>query len=217
MKKILFLISICFLLTGCTINYNLEISNEEFKETITGNVPNNMLKTGDDTDFNIYYHLLNSNQPTFKNNNKIFYEKTINKTEEKTDFEYTYTFNENNFVNSRILNECFDNFSFKNEENKYYIDITGKFKCAYSEKINIKLKTDYQVIGNNIKKKNKNTYTLTINKNDIEDIDISLTIDKNEKDYSNILNWSIFKTIGLIVLLILSGIAIFIGTKKLKD
>lgn len=217
MKKILFLIIICFLLTGCTMNYNLEITDEGFKETISGNVLNSELKTGDDTDFNIYYHLLNSEQTTFKNNNSIFYEKTINKTNETTEFEYTYTFNKNNFINSRILNECFDNFTFKNEDDHYYIDISGNFKCAYADKTNIKLKTDYQVTGNNIKKENKNVYIWTIDKNNTEDINISIIIDKNKKGSLNILNWTPLKTIGLIILLTLSGIAIFIGKKKLKD
>lgn len=217
MKKILFLIGLSFLLTGCTINYNLEISDNKFKETITGNVLNSELKTGDDTDFNIYYHLLNSEQPAFKNNNSIYYNKKTEKKNEEIDYEYTYEFNENNFINSKILNECFDNFTFENKDDNYYINVAGDFKCAYTDKININIKTDYQVITNNADKKSKNTYTWIIEKDNIEDLDFNIVINKNEKSNSNILNWSTFKTIGLIGLLILSGIAIFIGKKYLKD
>ena len=47
MKKIIFLLLICLLLTGCTVNYNLDINDNNFKETLTGNVLNTELNNND--------------------------------------------------------------------------------------------------------------------------------------------------------------------------
>lgn len=218
MKKKIFLIITCLLLTGCTANYNLEITDNNFHETISGNILNDEIELDNSkTDIGHYEYLLNAEQPIFQNNDTIFYNKTINKKENSTDFEYSYTFNETNFNNSRTLNTCFDNYSFESKDNKYNIYLSGNFHCAYTDKININLTTDYTVTAHNADKKSKNTYTWTINKNEIEDLNLYITIDKEKTKASNILNWSTFKTIGLITLLILSGIAIFIGKKKLKD
>ena len=60
MKKILLLTILCFTLTGCTVNYNLEIDDNEFKETITGNVLNNeMTNKEGETYVNLFHSLIN--------------------------------------------------------------------------------------------------------------------------------------------------------------
>ena len=101
MKKILFILITCLLLTGCTVNYNLEINDNNFKETITGSVLNKELDTNNSTSINNYSFLLNEEQPSFYKNENIFYNKTTNKAQDGIDFDYNYIFNENNFNNSR--------------------------------------------------------------------------------------------------------------------
>lgn len=214
MKKILFLITICLFLTGCTVNYNLDITDNNFKETITGNVTKEEIKKEENsTDIGHYLYFLNSEQNVFYNNNDILYNKVTNNTDNGIDFEYEYTFNEDNFSNSRILNECFDNYNFKTEDNKYHIFLYGDFKCAYTEKTNIKITTDYKVTAHNAKKENKNTYTWTINENETEDLNLFITIDKSQKASNDFIHWNTLKTISLILLIILSTIAIVIGKK----
>lgn len=218
MKKTLFLITTCLLLTGCTINYDLEITENNFKETISGTVLNSEIEKDDDgTDTGPYLYFLNSEQTVFHNNENIFYKKTKNNTDKGIDFEYSYTFNENNFVNSRILNECFDEYNFEKKENKYYISINGKFKCNYTKTTNINIKTNYKVTAHNAKENKKGVYSWTIDENNMNDLQLFISIDKTKNANSNQLNWSSFKTIGLIILLILSGVAIFLGKTKLKD
>jgi len=214
MKKILFTAIICLFLTGCTLNYNLEITDNTFEETITGNVLNSELVNDDDaTDINNYDYFLSIHQPVFKNDNSIFYNKTLNNTTNGIDFEYTYSFNENNFMNSRILNECFDNYNFKVEDNKYYIQLSGQFKCNYVN-TKISLTTDYKVLAHNADNNNKNTYTWTIEKDNSQDVDLFISIDKSETNNNFSLGWNIFKTIGLIILLLLSGTCIYMLKKK---
>ena len=208
MKKILFILITCLLLTGCTVNYNLEINDNNFKETITGSVLNKELDTNNSTSINNYSFLLNEEQPSFYKNENIFYNKTTNNAQDRIDFDYNYIFNENNFNNSRIINECFDNHIYEYKDNKYYLVVSGKFNCNYSETTNINITTDYNVTSNNAQKIKNNTYTWTINENNKDNIYFFITINKTNKSSFN-LSWNTFKTIGLIIIILLSGICIY--------
>lgn len=208
MKKILFILITCLLLTGCTVNYNLEINDNNFKETITGSVLNKELDTNNSTSINNYSFLLSEEQPSFYKNENIFYNKTTNNAQDRIDFDYNYIFNENNFNNSRIINECFDNHVYEYKDNKYYLVVSGKFNCNYSETTNINITTDYNVTSNNAQKIKNNTYTWTINENNKDNIYFFITINKTNKSSFN-LSWNTFKTIGLIIIILLSSICIY--------
>lgn len=211
MKKIILLILLCFTLTGCTINYNLDINDDNFKETITGSVYNSEL-TNDDNSINMYSFLINTEQNAFYNNDNIFYNKTTNNIDNKIDFEYNYTFTSNNFNNSRIINECFDNHVFEYKEGIYYLVVSGKFNCYYTN-TNINITTDYKVISNNATDKKDNTYTWTINEENKDDVYFFITIDKTNNNKISF-EWNTFKTIGLIIILLLSGICIYFIKKE---
>lgn len=208
MKKILFILITCLLLTGCTVNYNLEINDNNFKETITGSVLNKELDTNNSTSINNYSFLLNEEQPSFYKNENIFYNKTTNNAQDGIDFDFNYTFNENNFNNSRIINECFDNHVYEYKDNKYYLVVSGKFNCNYSETTNINITTDYNVTANNAQTIKNNTYTWTIDENNKDNIYFFITIDKTNKSNFDF-QWNTFKTIGLIIIILLSGICIY--------
>lgn len=208
MKKIIFLLLICLLLTGCTVNYNLDINDNNFKETLTGNVLNTELNNNDNTDINMFTYLINGDQPAFYKNDNIFFNKTTNNTTNGIDFDYSYTFNEYNFNNSRIINECFDNHIYEYKDNTYYLVVSGKFNCNYSEKTNINITTDYNVTANNAQTIKNNTYTWTIDENNKDNIYFFITIDKTKKSNFDF-QWNTFKTIGLIIIILLSGICIY--------
>ena len=101
MKKILSLIILCFLLTGCTVNYNLEIEDNSFKETITGNVLNSEIKIDDEqTDVNTFNYLINEEQSPFIGENNQLYNKTTTKNNNGIDYNYSFTYNELNITDS---------------------------------------------------------------------------------------------------------------------
>ena len=208
MKKIIFLLLICLLLTGCTVNYNLDINDNNFKETLTGNVLNAELNNNDNTDINMFSYLITGDQPAFYKNDNIFFNKTTNNTANGIDFDYNYTFNEYNFNNSRIINECFDNHVYEYKDNTYYLVVSGKFRCNYSKTTNINITTDYNVTSNNAQTIKNNTYTWTIDENNKDNIYFFITIDKTNKSTFDF-QWNTFKTIGLIIIILLSGICIY--------
>lgn len=213
MKKTIFLLLICLLLTGCTINYNLDINNNNFKETLTGNILNTELNNNDNTDINMFNYLINGDQPAFYKNDNIFFHKTTNNTINGIEFDYNYTFNEYNFNNSRIINECFDNHIYEYKNNTYYLVVSGKFNCNYSETTNINITTNYNVTTNNAKTIKNNTYTWTIDENNKDNIYFFITIEKTNKSNFNF-QWSTFKKIGLIIIILLSSICIYFLKKN---
>jgi len=214
MKKILLLAITCLLLTGCTINYNLEIEDNYFKETITGNVLNKEIEQKENqTDINLFNYLINNEQTATINNNS-FYDKTLNRNNNSIDYNYSFTYNEDTINNSRILNECFESFTFETKDNQYQFSTLGDFYCDYTDEIKINITTDYKVTNHNANKKNKNTYTWIINSENKDNIQLYMNINKNEKNNNLNISWNLLKTIGLIILLILSGICIYILKKK---
>lgn len=215
MKKILLLATLCFLLTGCTINYNLEIKNNEFKETITGNVLNEELKNDENqTDVNFFYYLTNFEQPVLYNDDSLLYNKILDKNDNSIDYNYSFTYDNETINNSRILNECFEEFTFEEKDNTYFLMTFGKFYCDYTDEIKINITTDYAVGINNANKKDDNTYTWIINEENKEDFELYMTINKDEQNNSLNIAWSPLKTIGLIILILLSGACIYVLKKK---
>ena len=213
MKKNIILASLLLFLTGCTVNYNLEIEDNNFYEQITGEVLNTDFIISEE-DIDIHSYLLYTDQPVFKNNDYIIYNKSLDNIEDRINYNFNYNYTSNNFINSRLLNSCFDNFNFKVNDNIYYISASGEFKCAYSDTTNINITTSHKVISHNASKKKSNTYTWTIDKDNTENLNIYITIDTSKEKKLIDLNFSIFKIISLIILLLLSGICIYLLKKK---
>lgn len=217
MKKILLLTILCLLLTGCTVNYNLEIDDNEFKETITGNVLNSeMTNKEGETYVNLFHSLINNDQQAIYNNSNSLYKKTLKKQTDSVDFEYTYTYNDYTINDSILLDKCFKNFSIESENNQYKIMTYGDFYCKYADEIKVNITTEYQVTLHNADKVKDNTYTWIINDETVDDFEIILNMNKEKikEEKSSNFAWSPFKTIVLILMLLVSGACIFIMHKK---
>ena len=215
MKKIILLIISCLLLTGCTVNYNLTIEDNKFTETIKGNVLNEEIKIDENqTDVNIFYDYISKDQPALNNNNDLLYKKNLSKNNNSLDYFYGFTYDEETINNSRILNNCFENFKFEEKENIYYFMTDGNFYCDYTEEININVTTKYKVTYNNATKIKDNTYIWVINNDNKEDFELYIAVDKTNQSNNSALTWNIIKITCAIVLLTLSAIYLLIIRKK---
>lgn len=211
-NKFLLLIPI-LLLTGCTINYNLEIDSSSITETITGTVTKEEIELKDkSTGVNIYRNYLYNDQKVFKDKDNL-YKRSITEEDDIVKYNYSYTYR-NNYKNSRIIDTCFDNSVVEETDEFYYISLTGNFNCLYSDKVTINVTSDYAVLENNADKVNDNTYTWVINKED--DVDISITVSKELKYEQETKRKTIstFQIVGLVVLIILSLITYILYKKK---
>ena len=210
-KKILILIPL-LLLTGCTINYNLEIDGDDLNETIAGSVTKEEYEVKDtDTSENLIYTLLNYDQNALYDEDSV-YLRTQEDKGNKIDYNFSYKYNYN-FDRSTIINNCFEYHMINETEDYYYIKLSGKFYCMYAKKIDIKVTSNNAVLENNARKVSGNTYTWTIK--DSDNVDILLNVSKKVTNTENKKAKKIntFQIVGAVVLVVLCAVT-FILYKK---
>lgn len=211
--KIVVVFVVLLLLTGCTINYDLTINENSIDEKISGNVNKSEYQLSDeDTSPNLFYTLINGDVPALVVGDDL-YKKDISELEDKLNYNYSYTYN-NNFDKSRIINSCFENHIISETDKYYHIELSGKFYCLYSDKININVTSNYEVIDNNADKINGNKYVWTIDNSN--GVDILLTISKEEKYEEPVKAkmFSTFQIVGLIVFALLTIITYILYKRK---
>lgn len=211
MKKILLLIFVMTLLTGCTANYTLNINNESFKETIKFDVKKSQIKNTHDAD-NILY-LEQNDIPVFKDDLSKFYKKDITSANDRLQSQLYYEYHGKEFENSRIFQECFSNNIFIETSNSYYIKLYGDFNCNFIENYNLSINiiTDNKVLKNNADNVYKNKYTWNLNKSNDTNKEIEIQVSKKIdtlKENGSFLYMSIIVTV-LFIFTILTVIVIF--------
>ena len=214
MKKIFLLLPLLFL-TGCTINYKLDIDKEKINEHITGTVTKEESTTDIyETDISLYDYLTNYDQNSLFNDDTNFYDKKL--TDEGNYYNYDAKFTYiGNYKDSNIINSCFENHDIIETEDFYEIHLSGNFYCLHSDKININVTTNMAVINDNADKEDNNTYSWVIDKS--SDIDISLTISKTIKKFTPNKEKSIFtpyRIVTFILLIVLVIVSLFIYKKR---
>lgn len=211
-KKIIILLSI-LLLTGCTVNYNLEIDDNTLKEKITGTVIKEESKQDSKaTDISTIYSIINEEQKPIYNKEEL-YQKTLKDNGNNIDYTFSYNYTMKDFVNSTIINTCFENHEIEELDNYYSIRLSGNFYCLYSKKVNISVTSNLEVASNNADKIKDNTYIWTIDKNNT---DIELVVDKNTPYTKPIKRGlsSTFRIVCFIVLVVLSLVVYILYRKK---
>ena len=211
-KKILILIPL-LLLTGCTINYNLEINGDDLNETITGNVTKDEYEVKEtDNGENIIYTLLNYDQNALFDEESV-YLRTQEDKGKTINYKFSYKYNYN-FDRSTIINNCFEYHMVEETEDYYYIKLSGKFYCMYAKKIDIKVTSHNAVLENNARKVDGNTYTWTIK--DSDNVDILLNVSKKLTNTENkkAKMISTFQIIGAVVLVVLCIVTFILYKKK---
>lgn len=213
MKKNILIVFSLLLLTGCSINYDLEIDKDSLNETITGSVAKKEVEINEKaTGLSTIYVLINEDQKPVYNKDYL-YTKNLKENKDNIDYTFNYNYNMDDFVNSRVINSCFENNEIINLDNYYTIKLSGDFYCLYSDEIIINVKSNLKVISDNAKKVKNDTYTWVINKNST---DIEFTVDKNSpySETNKRKGSGTFRIISFIVLIVLSGITYFLYKKK---
>ncbi len=213
MKKILLLITFLFILTGCTINYELKINKDDINEMITGTVTKEESDIDpEETSLNLFYTLVNFEQSALFNADS-FYDKKITEKDNYLEYNANYTYI-NNFKDSNIINTCFEKHEINETDDFYDIHLSGNFYCLFSKKININITSNMAVLENNADSVNKNTYSWVID--DSKDVDILLTASKNIEAFNAKEEsvFSVYKIITFILLIILIIASLIIYKKR---
>lgn len=212
MKKVILIISLLFI-SGCTTSYNLEISNDSFKENITVYINKSEIPTKIYDDIELDDQItpfIENDYPAISSDSKSYYKKVVTDAGDYYKVLMDYKYSEKEFGQSNSLKNCFENYEFGYDK-KYYIHVYGNFYCLYSDEIKINIKTNNKVLKNNADTVNGNVYTWNINKQNEKDVDIEFEVEKGFS-YLTLL----YIIIGVLVILIPVIVYKFLQSKKRK-
>lgn len=215
MKKNLAILLICLITCGCTTEYNLDISNDSFKENINISIDKSEIKSESpspdiDPDDPIT-PFLNSDYPALFSDEKALYNKEQIDYDDHIDVKMNYKYKAEEFADSNSLKMCFENYEFNYKDN-YSIHASGTFYCLYSDELNINIKTNNRVISNNADSVNGNVYTWHIDGVNSHDVDIQIEMSKGvSRD-----TISTYILVGIVIIIIIS-IVFVINKKRVKE
>lgn len=214
MKKIICLLFILLLLTGCDVEYNLIIDDETFSEDINFTIPNSA-----DLKSTINF-LKKTKQPIYlneKTNNS--YDLKINKKNNYYNINYKYDFNKNNILLSNAINQCYKMVNLDTSGKYYNLTTGGKFLCLFRDQsqiidnATINIKTDLKVVKHNADKVKDKTYTWKINSENYRNKPIEIKIEK-----PNTINENAHIYIFIILsIVIIGGILTYFILRKKKE
>lgn len=227
-RKICVLSILLFCITGCHANYDLEIYNNQVKESMK--FINNDSSTWDSTvQYDLSYReLLKASvdypYPAFNNavvdeNDSIkldgveYYDNTLisNATELGQKLKYN-KFDLTNFNESSIVKKCYQYFNVIEQDDNIILSTSLENLCFKEypllDRITVSIKTNHKVVSSNATKTKGYNYTWDITRDSSNDSAITLTIKKNEFifNYEN----EFIKKIIYIILII--GIILGVGS-----
>lgn len=228
MKKIVILVGIVFLLSGCNITYNLEINNQEFKENIkivennkeAWNLPLSVLTVEE-----FYEHYkdkpipISVNSPIVSESNEKlndvqYYKKKNLTSEDSLGLSYKYDMTQSQFNDSFFIHYAYNRFLVGTVDDHIIISTGENFKLyeQYNnlDKVTVNIKTNHKVIDNNADEINGDTYTWNITKRNASNKSIYLEIEKDQlvdnegNSFLGVVIIIFFIIVGIIVVSILS-------------
>ncbi len=218
MKKITLIIAICFILTGCTVKYDIHFDELGITEKIEGTIEGNIYEMAKEIDGDGYYfqqELVNNKIPALKNYKKYYNKKiSVNGNNSNVFLNHRYKYEE--IKDSYIINRCFEKVSIINDKEYLYVSLGGNFQCFDFENDNIEVQvsSNYQIIEHNAKEEKNGKYIWDINIADKENkIEFQLLKKTKEKE-TNKLNTL---RIVVLILIILTGIILLIIKKSIKN
>lgn len=214
-KKIFFLLIAVFFISGCSVEYNLVIDNDnQVEESVTILQKNSLLgRTTTEINKNLDSMLLFANdevEPAY------FYKKEKIVGASKSGVEYSYDFTLDNYqVESEILKNCYENYSAVLSQERLVIS-ADTFMCSLTMNndydLTINITADGEVVSGNYHKKSGDTYTWILDENNSDSINLVLDRSKLDDGLGNIL-----LTILVVGVVLIVGIIVLVGYMRNKN
>lgn len=240
-KKLFLAFLLLVTCTGCSVEYNINITEDNIKEVInvTDYITENRTQNDILSHYNMWY-------PTYVNfiedgesieiedfSEKVdgikYHEKTIEEIDNGYKYTYEYTYPTDEYYDSYVLASIFPETTVYEDYDKLVIRTSKEnFLCSYDyfdfAKINITIDPEiYELNYTNTTNINNNTYTWNLNRSNCSDGEIVLTLDKKttSEDTNSIApnkqnqneKESIFSKYGLYIFCGILIIIILIGSK----
>ncbi len=218
-NKSLFII-ILILITGCSVEYNLNIDSSFSEHTVY--IPESSEEMIDGTQYRLPA-LFSESRLTYDNSNLKEIKYYNIKTLKDNKFSFNFVYDDNQLNDSNIANSCYQFFSVDAKENEVSILTGNKFYCfdVYEEldSVTININSNYKVIQSNADKIVGKKHTWYITRENASNKPIIFVYDKSKKNMT-IMQYLIDNVPLVVVVgttLMLGGITfLIINTKKKK-
>ena len=219
MKKIVLLFMFTILLTGCSCDYELNISDDKVVENVDISLPYSM--DSDDRNKFLDYTKID-NLAVVGGLDNPYYDMSARADNYGDVYNFNYSYDkEHPIKNARTMQSCFEKYKVEETSSYYMFVFRGEFKCKYKfDDVNITVKTNNEVPKHNSTDydEKEGVYRWKIDSSNASDVDIKLLVQKDKypekiKEQSNNLFINIFLIVGILVSIV-GGI---IFTKKVLN
>lgn len=219
MKKIIILLITTILLTGCNVTYDIKFTENNIKDSIKIYTNSKKVQTATENTITNFTDQLGNWERGYE-----YYKRELYTTDKITGYNYTYTFNYDEYDAMSQLRKCYKDFELNYEENTITLKTSNEFLCNnYYQEVNsleLNISSEYQIISSNADTKSNNIHTWKINKNNYKNKPIELTISKKTsyiEENTTKKNKLDLQAILTIVIFILLIIVLFIRRKDQKQ
>lgn len=214
-KKIFTLILLIFMVSGCSVEVNLDISDNKIKESNDITVLENAIYTKEilRTSFRDYIPIYASDLivdtvPDQPFSDVLYYNKNTTDLGNGYRFNYSYDFDIDKYGDARTIKDGFRDYSYSYRNDIISLSTDNEGLIYFNdypllEEVTVNIKTDYLVEENNADSVNGNTYTWVFNKDSKKSIDIVIDTSKSGDRVLGIVNVSTVITIGVVIGIVL--------------
>ena len=180
-KKTIVLVGLLFLLTGCTVDYNLYINKGNIDEQIIFNGTNVNIQP-----FSVYYDVDGFSETGVKLDGIDYYDESL--INNSTTLSYSFTWD--NYNRSRAVRTCLKSHKLViNNDNNYMLNTSIGLSCFNQypnlDKLNINISLDdslFEVISSNADSNVGSYYTWVINENNYDTKHIQLVFNYKKRN-----------------------------------
>ena len=148
MKKIILLFMFTILLTGCSCDYELNISDDKVVENVDISLPYSM--DSDDRSKFLEYTKID-NLAVVGGLDNPYYDMSARADNYGDVYNFNYSYDkEHPIKNARAMKSCFEKYKVEETSSYYMFVFRGEFKCKYKfDDVNITVKTNNEVPKHN--------------------------------------------------------------------
>ncbi len=179
-KRLLFIICFVFLLTGCDVDYNITINNDEvFDEKIVLSFPKSNMRQND-----LLIYQQNKTPISVIPDETKFYNSEIVNSNSSYDLVYTYEHDIDSVKSAYFIYNCYPQMSIVNNDEEVVINSGDGFACfkgddgLKADSVKINITTELNVINNNADEVVGNVYTWYINDSNYQNKTVEITLEK---------------------------------------
>lgn len=233
MKKIISMILIMFILTGCTVKYDIKIDSDGIHE-ISEFAQDKSIDWNEKLDiywgysvndfmednYNTYTGSLKGGSENYYTMQKEpgveYYKKERILTQSQNGIRFLYDFTKENYGLSKIATYCYQDINYKEKDKNINIKTSNEFECFNyykmldSVEVNVTTSWDYEVISSNADKEKDGKYTWIITKENASNKPIEINIKK-------VFNWRLALIIAIPILIVAVIVYIVLRKKLSKN